>query len=247
MCLRYVIVCRFSLSLSLTFSTNLLIARALARFTNTVEDDARLAPGEKDRGNRARDKFSFMHSRLVSWRVRLSDYRLSATASDLLLPREIHGRTTVLKQGRSRVIVSRFTTESIISICPSAYHRRLYHTTISYFAKYTGTNVSLSARVLLGWFFSNLDAKQKYLQNISTIFASIVIIISIKCWDPCSRANKKIRGRYVGDIIYRRRKKSIPKCEISFEKRIARISAEKHKKLIRNGRSIAIKWRFIER
>lgn len=146
MCLRYVIVCRFSLSLSLTFSTNLLIARALARFTNTVEDDARLAPGEKDRGNRARDKFSFMHSRLVSWRVRLSDYRLSATASDLLLPREIHGRTTVLKQGRSRVIVSRFTTESIISICPSAYHRRLYHTTISYFAKYTGTNVSLSAR-----------------------------------------------------------------------------------------------------
>ena len=55
-----------SLSLSLTFSTNLLIARALARFTNTVEDDARLAPGEKDRGNRARDKFSFMHSRLVS-------------------------------------------------------------------------------------------------------------------------------------------------------------------------------------
>ena len=236
-----------SLSLSLTFSTNLLIARALARFTNTVEDDARLAPGEKDRGNRARDKFSFMHSRLVSWRVRLSDYRLSATASDLLLPREIHGRTTVLKQGRSRVIVSRFTTESIISICPSAYHRRLYHTAISYFAKYTGTNVSLSARVLLGRFFSNLDAKQKYLQNISTIFASIVIIISIKCWDPCSRANKKIRGRYVGDIIYRRRKKSIPKCEISFEKRIARISAEKHKKLIRNGRSIAIKWRFIER
>lgn len=42
------------------------------------------------RGNRARDKFSFMHSCLVSWRVRLSDYRLSATASDLLLPREIH-------------------------------------------------------------------------------------------------------------------------------------------------------------
>lgn len=118
------------LSLSLSYFFHQFVNRESTRFTNgaTVEDDARLAPGEKDRGGSSWEETGLEINSVSCILVWFPDgpVRLPAIGHRVRSPSASRDtRTTMLKQGRSRVIVSRFTTESIISICPSAYHRRL--------------------------------------------------------------------------------------------------------------------------
>lgn len=161
------------LSLSLSYFFHQFVNRESTRFTNgaTVEDDARLAPGEKDRGGSSWEETGLEINSVSCILVWFPD-GFACPTTGYRPPRPIS------------FCLERYTdddveTRAISSHCFEIYDRidninlpvglspSAYTTTILYFAKYTGTTrlSRVSTPPFRRQSFSNFDGK--HLQNIS--------------------------------------------------------------------------------